>query len=291
MGGAFVGVANDPSSIYWNPSGVPPKGQAAGGATVDWVRFQTGDRTGSPAAGPTERESTFYSFGGSQFALSYGKLQTTSLGLDPQGALIGETLATSQFGATILQSIANGVIVGTTLKLLHGFGASAPVTNTTVPGALSDAEALTGQSVTKFDYDVGVMAQASHLQFGVTLKNLQEPQFPTVAGTAIVLRRQARFGLAVLPTSGLTLAMDLDLDKVDLLGGLRRMIAFGGEGHLGHSLAVRGGIRWSLVGERQRAASVGASFQLKKGYWLDGQYTKGDLDGDHGFGVSLRAGF
>ena len=108
----------------------------------------------------------------------------------------------------------------------------------------------------------------------------------------MVLRRQSRAGLAILPTDGLTLAMDLDLDTVDLRGGLRRMIAFGGERRLGVKVAVRGGVRWNLAasGPRQLIPTAGASVRVRSGLWLEGFYSQGRFDGERGFGFGLRAG-
>jgi hypothetical protein len=289
MGGAFVAVADDSSAVFWNPAGLASGDPA--GVTIGWVKFQSGNRTGSPSAGQAVRHATLYSVGSQPLGLSYGTLQATSLFSGTGGTLTAETLRVSQYGATILQSVAPGVIVGSTLKVLRGFASSAPVTSGTVSEALDAGDALKGDSVTRFDYDIGVMLDADHFRLGLTVKNLREPSFPNLAGTAIVLRQQARVGLAVLPTDGLTLAMDVDLDTVDLRDGLRRMIAFGGEDRVGRRFAFRGGVRWSLEGERRRVASVGASFSVKKGYWLDGHYTQGDLDADRGFGVTLRAGF
>jgi hypothetical protein len=156
--------------------------------------------------------------------------------------------------------------------------------------ALSQAFSLQGQTVTRFDFDVGLMVDMKTVRFGLTAKNLEEPKFPGPAGTSFTLQRQARAGVAVLPTRGLILALDVDLDTVDLRGGLRRMIAFGGEQKLGTRLALRGGLRWSVTGDRQLVGSGGLSVALHPGTWIDGHYTQGDLDGDRGFGIALRIG-
>lgn len=290
MGGAFVGVSSDTTATFWNPGGMAVGGPSPGG-TIGWVRFQTRNRDRIATPGSALQESTFTSFGGGPLGLSWGKFQTTGLFTNADGVLSAETLHLSQFGVTVLQSLTKGLILGSTLKLMRGYSASAPVTNLNVDEALKAGEALNGDSVNKFDYDIGVMMEAPKVRIGVTVKNMQEPSFPSSAGTAIILRRHARIGVAVLPTTGLTLAMDMDLDRVDLLDGLRRMIAFGGEDLLGRHVALRGGIRWSLVGARRRVGSAGVSYQLKKGVWLDSQYTQGDFGGDRGYGVTLRAGF
>lgn len=222
-------------------------------------------------------------------AISFARLQTTTL-VTTDGFTRAETLKTSQYGFTILQSLTQGVIVGSTLKLVHGFANDEPVTAFKTQDALTQGADLTGHSVTTFDFDVGIMVDMDVVRIGVSTKNLREPSFPTNAGSAIVLKRQSRLGLAVLPTSGLTLALDVDLDTVDLRGGLRRMVAFGGEQRLGRRLAVRGGARFSLVDARRLVGSGGISVLVRRGIWIDGHYTQGDIDGDRGFGVALRAG-
>jgi hypothetical protein len=289
MGGAFVGVSSDTTATFWNPGGMAVGGPSPGG-TFGWLRFQSRNRDNAATPGAAMQESAFTSFGGGPIGFCFGKFQTTGLFNDVNGTLTAQTLHVSQFGGTILQSITKGLILGTTLKLMKGYSASAPVTNLDVDEALKAGANLSGDSVNKFDYDIGVMMDAPHVRIGWTMKNLQQPSFPSSAGTAIVLKRHSRIGLAVLPTTGVTLAMDLDLDKAETLNGLRRMIAFGGETLLGTHVALRGGIRWSLEGDRRRVGSAGVSYQLKKGFWLDSQYTQGDYGGDRGYGVTLRAG-
>jgi hypothetical protein len=287
MGGAFVAVADDGSAAFWNPAGIAlaPKGSL----TIEWVGFQTGNQDGPPAAGPTKRSATFASFGSQNFNLSYGTLRSADLA-SVGGGTVAETLQTAQYGVTLLQQVSHGVILGSTLKLVRGFAGSTTNLRATGSNALSQADELHGATVTRFDFDVGLMVDLKKVRLGLTGKNLEEPSFPEPGGTPFTLRRQVRGGLAVLPIPGLTLAMDVDLDTVDLRDGLRRMIALGGEDRLGTRFAIRGGVRWSVSGDRQLAGSVGFSVALRPGSWIDGHYTQGDLDGDRGFGIAFRAG-
>jgi hypothetical protein len=287
MGGAFVAVADDGSAAFWNPAGLAlsPRGSV----TAEWVRFQTGSRDQPPAPGPTDRTASFASFGSSNFSLSYASLQGTDLVATSSGTM-AELLKTTQYGATVLQSVAHGVILGSTLKLVRGFAASEAAVGTTGSNALSQVSSLQGQTVTRFDFDVGLMVDMKQVRLGLTGKNLEEPSFPEPGGTPFTLHRQVRGGVAILPTNGLTLALDLDLYAIDLRGGLRRMIAFGGEDRIGSRLALRGGVRWSVTGDRQLVGSAGVSVALRPGAWIDGHYTQGALDGDRGFGIAFRAG-
>ena len=99
-----------------------------------------------------------------------------------------------------------------------------------------------------------------------------------------------RFGLAVRPGAGVTLAMDLDLDTVDLRAGLRRMIALGTEVPVGSRFALRGGVRWDLEGDREPVAAAGASVAITRRLWVDGHYSYGS-DHDQGFGFALRGAY
>ena len=96
--------------------------------------------------------------------------------------------------------------------------------------------------------------------------------------------------MAVLPSAGLTFALDVDLDTADLTGGLRRMIALGGESRLGARAAVRGGVRWSRDDSGRQIGTVGGSVMIRRGFWVDGYYTQSRHDEDRGFGIALRAG-
>jgi hypothetical protein len=287
MGGAFVAVADDGSAAFWNPAGVAlaPKGNL----TVEWTRFQTGNQDQPPAPGPTTRTASFASFGSSNFCLSYASLQGTDMVATSSGTM-AELLKTTQYGATVLQGLSSGVILGSTLKLVRGFAGSEAVAGTTGSNALSQVSSLQGPTVTRFDFDVGLMVNMKQVRLGLAAKNLEEPSFPEPRGTPFTLQRQVRAGIAVLPTSGLTLDLDFDLQAIDLRGGLRRMIAFGGEDRLGSHLALRGGLRWSVTGDRQLVGSAGVSVALRPGAWIDGHYTQGGLDGDRGFGIALRLG-
>jgi hypothetical protein len=290
MAGAFVAVADDATAVYWNPAGLATGGPL--GMTIGWNRLRSGNQKGPLVAGATAQSSSFTSVGTWPIGVFYGKLQTTVLTQGAAGESRAVTLQTTQMGATILQSVVPGVVVGSTLKYVRGFQASGPSSGLTAGDALDAGAKLTGHRSGAFDLDIGVMVNLERVRVGVTTRNLREPRFGDSAGTATSLKRQSRMGIAILPADGLTLAMDVDLDTVDLRGGLRRMIAFGGEDRLGSRLAVRGGIRWNVEpqGGRRPVATVGVSVALRASFWLEGYYAQGRFDGDRSFGIGLRAG-
>jgi hypothetical protein len=157
--------------------------------------------------------------------------------------------------------------------------------------ALEQAAKLEGHSSGRLDLDIGAMADMGKVRVGLAVRNLRESRFVDSAGFATVLHREARMGLAVLPSTGLTLAIDLDLDTVDLRDGPRRILALGVEDKIGRRWALRSGMRWSLKGPPRRVTAVGASVALRPSFWLDSHYTHGGIDADRGLGFALRAGF
>ena len=201
-----------------------------------------------------------------------------------------QSLATSYYGVTVLQSLVEGIVAGTTLKYVRGTVTSGPIDGLTTKEALDRGAELEGKGRGTFDLDIGFMADLERLRIGWTIRNLRQPEFTNTAGTAIRLERRSRIGIAVLPTDGLSLAMDVDLDTADLPDGLRRMIALGGESRLGARAAVRAGVRWHRDGPRQPVTSAGMSIAVRQGFWLDGFYSYGRGGEDRGFGIAMRAG-
>lgn len=289
MGGAFVGVADDASAVYWNPAGLL-NGPAIG-ATIGWDRFQVGNQKAPPGPGPRSQSGLLNSLGGWPLGISYGRYQTSTLRLGPAGETISDTLLTREFGATVLQSLVQGLVVGSTLKYVRGGFATANTAGSTVEDALEAAADLEMDSRGTFDFDVGVMADMVKVRVGVVLKNLNPPTFTDPAGFAISFDRHARLGVAVLPVSGVTLAMDVDLDTVDLRDGLRRNFALGADSRLASWLFARGGVRWSLTGARRLVASAGASVAIRRNYWIDGYASHGAEETARGFGVAFRAAY
>lgn len=289
MGGAFVAVADDPSAVFWNPAGLV-SGQPAG-VTIEWVRFRSGDREAGPTAGPWQRSAKFMSLGTWPIGLSYVGVDETVIRNGGAGDLVAQRFSTRQYGASILQSVTEGLVVGTTLKYVRGRVATGPAGEATVGDALDAGADRDGEVSGAFDLDASVMFDGRVFRVGWIVKNLRSPEFKGPEGTAMVLERRSRVGLAVLPAAGLTLAIDLDLDTAELAGGPSRMVAMGGEHLLSPRFALRGGVRWNLERARAVVGSVGASLALKPGAWLDGHLTHGRAHGERGFGLALRAGW
>jgi len=289
MGGAFVAVADDPSAVYWNPAGLA-SGQPAG-LTMEWVRFRNGDRDRAPAAGPWQRSARFVSLGTWPVGLSYSSFDETRLVDGQNGDVLVRRLLTRHWGATVLQTLVEGLVVGTTLKYVRGTVASGPVSEASVGKALGTGDDQDSKSSGTFDLDASLMYDARVFRLGWTMRNLRSPRFEGLAETAITLNRLSRVGLAVLPADGLVLAVDLDLNTVDLPDGPSRMLAVGAEHKFWSRVILRGGVRWNLEGARTAVGSVGASVEVGTGAWLDGHVTHGRANGERGFGLALRAGW
>ncbi len=289
MGGAFVGVADDASAVYWNPAGL--LGGPAAGGQIGWEWFQAGHRDQALRPGVRSQASRLNSLGTWPIGLSYARFRTSTLQAAADGSIVADNLVHSQWGATILQSLLPGLVVGSTVKYLRGRYSSAPAVGDTVEAAIAAAEDLEGNTEGRFDADLAFMADFRRVRLGVVLKNLKSPTFTDAAGSAITLERHARFGVAVLPVAGLTLAMDVDLDTVDLRDGLRRNLALGGETRLASRLFIRAGVRWSIEGARRLVSTVGGSVAIRRGLWVDSYFARSAEDAARGFGVALRAAY
>jgi hypothetical protein len=290
MGGAFVAVSDDASAVFWNPAGLPSAGPA--GLTIGWVEFRTGDQKAPANAGPTRRTSTSTSLGTWPMGISYITSTQTFL-TQPAGAGVrAESLRTSQFGATVLQTVVPRCVVAATLKYVRGSAVESDATGLSTSDALEKIDNVGGQTSGAFDVDVAAMIDVKPVRVGLTIKNLRQPTFHDSSGLAMSLEREMRAGVAVMPNSGLTLALDIDLQTVDLQDGQRRMLALGGEQRISSRLVARGGVRWNL---KQRdlgaATAIGASVLVQPHLWLDAHYTRGGILADRGFGTALRVGF
>lgn len=271
MGGAFVAVADDASATYWNPAGIATgalfdlqvsKGRDADlffGATLPVLGasyYRTRELTGLPTvSGSPDRQT-----GGS-------------------GEVRIRTLTTTNFGVTVVQTVVPGLVIGTTARLVRG--------------SLEGAEGRT-----TVDLDAGVMVSAWDVRFGLTARNLREPEFP-VDGGMVRMNRQFRVGAALAPRSlptgvhgPFSLAIDADLTTTPDVRGDQRTVAAGGEYWLGKGLVgVRGGVRWSTLGDSRRALSGGFTVRMPRSVHLEGQLTKQNESDTKDWTIGARVTF
>jgi hypothetical protein len=296
MGGAFVAVADDASAVYWNP------GALASGAFFSLLLDRTSARATleevTDARGGS-RSGTLLALGTPPLGLSYYRLRSSRVAPDPVNpqAASAASLITHNTGVTFVQSLADGVAVGTTIRYVRGIA-----TSTTLPPAgdiqdlLDEASDLIGEASNKIDADVGVSAVFGTLRAGLTVRNLASPTFDALGGGgAVRMERQARAGVALNSPFGFVVALDADLNAVRGPLGERRELAVGTEARLVPRAYARAGVRTNLLGNqpggRAATVSIGASYAALASLWVDAQGTFGSEAGGRGWGVAARVGF
>ena len=287
MGGAFVGVADDASAVYWNPAGL------AGGAYFSLVldggaaeALPDGHLEGSSRSGWLLALST------PALGLSYYRLQNETV--QPTGSA-GESrvasLVTQHVGATVVQSLADIVAVGATVKLIRGVAAANDLAAGEGMRRLHDVD-LIGRGSNKVDVDVGVMATGAAGRAGVTIRNVSEPSFRTADGQELRLSRAVRGGASILLLQSWKLAADLDFTRNRGVFGDVRELAVGTEGQLLRRLMARAGVRVNTAGgERAPALSAGGSFAVFGSVLIDAQITGGSDKAFKGWGIAGRMVF
>jgi hypothetical protein len=271
MAGAFVAVADDASAVYWNPAGI------ATGAIFDvQVSAGRGSTTFIGAALPVLGASYYRT-------REVTGLPTVSGSPDRKNGGSGEVqvrpLTTTNFGVTVVQTVVPGLVIGTTARVVRaGFDEF--------------------DSRTTVDLDAGAMVSAWDVRFGLTARNLREPEFETEGGKAR-MRRQFRVGAALAPRSlptgvhgPFSLAIDADLTTTPDARGDRRTVAAGGEYWLKRGLVgARTGVRWSTLGDSRRAFSGGLTVRLPGSVHVEGQVTKHNESDANEWTVGARVTF
>ena len=202
----------------------------------------------------TERSSFFVGAGTLPLGISYVR---TAEG----------RLTTHQAGVTVLQSITENFVAGATLKYVRG--------------------SADGRGGNAFTGDLGLMAVAGLLKVGVTFRNVTSPEFEAPDGSTLELPWQARAGVAYEASPATTVALDLDLRSARSGPDLRRALALGAE-HRFPRLALRAGARFDTIGDIHPLGTVGGSYAVRNGMWLDVWLAAGSEAAGRGWGVSGR---
>ena len=306
MGGAFVAVASDSSATWWNPAGL------AAGPFIDVAlgRVVTETAEGLPARRDRAR---WFALATPPFGLSYYRLRITDIqpsqpttgpsGANREDRGVGvpvRSLAASQLGVTLLQTIVSGVHAGATLKYVRGAVRRGREDSALGPPELLDrGEAFEGgHAEGRFDLDVGVLAVAGPLRLGGVVRNLREPEFG--AGEdgepGVRMERQVRVGAAVSPEDAtgvpLTVAVDADVRSYPSSTGERRVVAAGAEQWVAsRRIGIRAGARFNTTGARERSGTAGLSVLVRSGMFLEGHVVRGGSSDDRGWGVAARVSF
>jgi F plasmid transfer operon, TraF, protein len=297
---AFVAVADDASAVVWNPSGL-----AQGpflNLEVDLGRANSATSEEPQLTGSAgQHETTLLALGLPPIGVSYYRMGTTFLNpASPAGQLSPNrqdqqvsvrSLVTSHLGVTVLQSLGDRVTIGATAKLVRGSVAVGTSAIRTWSDGFEYAESLETRGSTKGDIDAGALFAAGQFRAGVVARNLTEPTFETGAESAS-LERHVRLGVAWgdrWPGLPLTIvALDADATRTPHASGDRRDVAAGLERWLkGRRAGVRGGVRASTVGDARPVVSIGGSFALRAGTYVDAYVAKGARE-DRAWGIGAR---
>lgn len=311
MGGAFVAVASDSSATWWNPAGL------AAGPFLDLSLARA--VTESSSALPARRDTgTWFALATPPVGLSYYRLRITDIRpFDPTGGATPSrqdrragvpvrSLAASQLGITLVQTILPGVHAGATLKFIRGTVRTDRVDSLLQANDLLDRgdDLDGGEADSAFDLDAGVLAVIGPVRLGVLMRNVREPEFALRRGSGqaagiedrVQLRRQVRVGAAIDAevTGGppLTMALDVDVRATPTATGDRRNVALGAERWFrARRIGVRGGARFNTAGERERSATGGLSVAVRAGLFVEAHLVRGGAADDRGWGVGVRVSF
>jgi F plasmid transfer operon, TraF, protein len=290
LGGAFVGVADDASAVYWNPGGL------AGGAYFSLVLDgSTGEAAPDDLNVAGSRSAYLLALSTPAVGLSYYRLHHVTAAPSSAGGASAfrlDSLTTQHVGATLVHSLFAGIAVGATLKAVRALAGTADVPANDAEDAVENWD-VAGHKSSTADLDIGVMARSSAGGLGLLIRNVTEPSFETGNGTELALDRQIRIGGSVLLLPTWKLAADVDLTTTRAAFAERREFAIGTEGQVTKRVAARAGMRLNTTGDlgRTPSYSVGGSFALMGSLQLDAQFTSGSDKAFSSWGLAGRMVF
>jgi hypothetical protein len=293
MGQAFVAVADDASSVYWNPAGM------ATGAYISFVvdiGVGDADSRGSRGhEGASSNNAQLLAFTLPPLGVGYYRLSNVVAGPDEAAGMAGPSreegrrtvqgLTTSHLGVTLAQSLNQYLVVAGTVKVVRGEVTRGQVNLADASDALDAAEGLPSRGTSRGDVDAGVMLAVEQWRVGLVARNLTTPSFDAPdEGAPVELDREARVGAAWGSgwpgLSRVVVSADADLTRQASWTGERRDIAAGVETWwLGQRLGVRGGVRGSTVGTARPVVATGVSAALAPGFYVEAHLAGGDQDG------------
>lgn len=252
LGGAFVGAADDASSILWNPGGLSQ-------LVPNELHFETAqlfDNTALYAFNFAVPGNRLPSFGLSVVTLRSGDFQRTNEMNDPLGTFSeGETA----YFFTMSRSLSPRISVGTNVKLVQ--------------------QSLEDFNANGFGFDLGALVNLTpDLRVGASVLNVGGPSLTLrAAKETYPTELRGGFSLAVLRGRGL-LSAELDQsngDGVTLHGGSEYWVQ--------PSFALR-------VGVDDQSPAGGFSYRFANNYQVDYSIQDHDLGITHRVGLTYRFG-
>jgi hypothetical protein len=282
MAGAFVGVADDATAVYWNPAGIATGAFVS--AVIDFGKEQPGAASGQIISNQ-QNSSGIIAVSATAFGLAYYRTQYYGTGSE-KTAVSGvqgreevgrsvQAITASVAGVSLLQSLSEHLVIGVTPKWMRG------VRDDSSPKVV--------------DVDAGAMYYANHVRLGLVARNLTTPAFKAADGSAIELDREMRAGAAWgsgwTGISRVIVSADADLMTRVTPSGDRRDLAGGVETWwLGQRLGLRGGLRRSTIGDARAAFAAGISAGLTQGTLLEAHVVRGQRD-ERSWSVGARMTF
>jgi len=264
MGGAFVAVADDASAAWWNPAGL------ASGPFFNLLleHQQQTDTKDTVSALALATPPLGLSYQRVRYAIAPAASGSSDREIR-SGDLHTRPLVAHEAGVTVLHSVTSGFVVGSTLKFVRGV--------------------IGDRGTSRVDLDLGVHYRVGSLRAGLIVRSVTEPSFHLPEGGDLTQERQVRGGVAWTAAGSTIVAVDLDLTEVRGLTPGRRL-ALGAERQWHQRWAARGGVRFRTSDGPDPWVSLGGSYALKPGVWVDGFWGRSPNQ-DARWGVSGRVAY
>jgi hypothetical protein len=309
MGGAFVAVADDASTTWWNPAGL--SNSLIWDGVIDLQSSGFTDPQPAPIPGRSAGARTsaagvaiaFPAVGVSFYRVRQSGLEPATAGegpgrQDPGIASLARSLLSQQFGVSFAQSIGDALVVGGTVRLVRGSVATAPASLTNPDAGLDAVGDADGPDSTHGDVDLGLLLRVSRVRAAVAARNLAAPEYRASDGAIWRVDRAVRAGVAIVGDEDRagrqlwTVACDADLTRERTPIGDRREVAVGVERWFhNRRLGVRGGFHASTVDDARPAITGGASVAVAGGVWVEGQAVGGADRAARGWGLAAHVMF
>ena len=218
MGGAFTAVADDATAAWWNPAGLVDSARRCGARRRYRGRRRRRrpplDGRGAWRAQPFSIAVAFPMLGVSFNRLTGQEIRQSSTGpagpgrQDPAAVPQARSFSLSSVGVSLVQSVGDHLVVGSTIRLLRGGSAvAARRSGATVDEALDAVGALDTTDRTVADVDLAAMAFVGPVRLAVAGRNLGGHRFeagpddedPVPPGADGARRGRGRSGCTVGP--------------------------------------------------------------------------------------------